>query len=82
MTARAMSFVCCIAALASIIYIAATGERWPLSFLAVMVVALMIIGIGEALLSRAQHDELQQRRRLDRAQRAVKHHSEGPRDGR
>lgn len=82
MTARAMSLCCCAAALVAIVYVAETGDRWPLSFLAVMVVASMVIGVGEVLLSRAQHDELQQRRRIERAARAAKHHEGGPRDGR
>lgn len=66
MTGRILATLCLIAALGAIIYIGATGERWPLTFAAIMVGGGMVIGVGEAALSRDEHDELQRKRYGDR----------------
>lgn len=48
-----VSLVCLGAALASIIFVGVTGQRWPLSFAAVMIVFGILIPIGENALGRS-----------------------------
>ncbi len=53
---RAVAITCVLAALAAIVYVGISGERWPLAFVGTMVAGSLIFGAGEAFIGRNDDD--------------------------
>lgn len=56
MTARGMSAFCLAAALVAVIYIGVSGARWPLSFVAIMIVVALVVAISAIFDSEGPRD--------------------------